>query len=146
MSQRYKYYIEPPDDCPKFRAAPYRLDFSDREAMKKEIDTLLAAGILFRSMSQNSHGAFLVSKKGTDEKRLVINFTNLNKVIKVPQYAMPNVEDLLALIGTQKPTIYSKIDIRQAFRQLRLTERTSDICSFSTYLGIFSHAIGRLWD
>ena len=136
----YKYDIELPDNCPKFRAAPYRLDLSGREAMKKEIDKLLEAGIIFRSMSQHSHGAFLVSKKGTDEKRLVINFKNLNKVIKVPQYAMPNVEDLLALIGTQKPTIYSKIDIRQAFRQLRLTERASDVCSFTTYLGIFSHA------
>ena len=42
----YKYDIELPDDCPKFRAAPYRPDLSGREAMKKELDKLLTAGII----------------------------------------------------------------------------------------------------
>ena len=96
-------------------------------------------------MSLHSQGAFLVSKKGTDEKRSVIDFKNLNKVIKVPQYAMPNVEDLLALIGTQKTTIYSKIDIREAFRQLRLTEKPV-VFAVSVPILEYSHTLGRLWD
>ena len=136
----YKYDLNLSCDTKVIRTPPYRIDLNEKNTMKNEINKLVESGVIFKSMSKWSHPCFLVKKKNTDEKRLVVNMKMLNKHIDVPTYHTPNVEDLMAILGTQKPIYYSKFDIRSAYFQLMLTKRASEICSFSTFMGIYSYA------
>ena len=136
----YKYDLNLSCDTKVIRTPPYHIDLNEKNTMKNEINKLVESGVIFKSMSKWSHPCFLVKKKNTDEKRLVVNMKMLNKHIDVPTYHTPNVEDLMAILGTQKPIYYSKFDIRSAYFQLMLTKRASEICSFSTFMGIYSYA------
>ena len=44
----------------------------------------------------------------------------------------------------QKPTIFTKIDIRSAYFQLMLTKKASEICSISTTFGSYSYAVAPM--
>ena len=44
--------------------APYRIDLCDRDAMRTEINKLLEAGIIEKSMSKWNFAAFIIIKLG----------------------------------------------------------------------------------
>ena len=136
----YKHDLNLSCDTKVIWTPPYRIDLNGKNTMKNEINKLVESGVIFKSVSKWSHPCFLVKKKNTDEKRLVVNMKMLNKHMDVQTYHTPNVEDLMAILGTQKPIYYSKFDIRSAYFQLMLTKRASEICSFSTFMGIYSYA------
>ena len=119
----YKFDIDLPPNTKIIRSTPYRVDYRDRQALKTELDKMLEAGVIYKSLSSWSHPIFLVAKKDSEEKRCVVNMKSLNKLIDIPAYPTPNAEDLMVTLGMQKPTIFTKIDIRSAYFQLMLTKR-----------------------
>ena len=140
----YKFDIDLPPNTKIIRSTPYRVDYRDRQALKTELDKMLEAGVIYKSLSSWSHPIFLVAKKDSEEKRCVVNMKSLNKLIDIPAYPTPNAEDLMVTLGMQKPTIFTKIDIRSAYFQLMLTKKASEICSFSTTFGTYSYAVAPM--
>ena len=135
----FKYDIKLPENIQPIRRRPYTVSLNDKSILKSEIDKLLKAKIIKRNLSPWSLPVLLVSKRDTEEKRLCINMQEVNKLLPVPQYYIPNIDYLLTNLGNQKPVIFSKLDCKNAYNQIELTERASEICSFSTHLGSFSY-------
>ena len=135
----FKYDIKLPENTQPIRRRPYTVSMNDKSILKSEIDKLLKAKIIKRNLSPWSLPVLLVSKRDTEEKRLCINMQEVNKLLPVPQYYIPNIDYLLTNLGNQKSVIFSKLDCKNAYNQIELTGRASEICSFSTHLGSFSY-------
>ena len=88
---------------------------------KKEINDLLAKGLIRKSKSPWSCSAFYVNKQAEIERgtpRLVINYKPLNKALQWIRYPIPNKKDLLNHLHSAK--IFSKFDMKSGFWQIQI--------------------------
>ena len=70
--------------------APYRKSQKEREIIKQEVDTLLAANIIRKSRSPYCAPIILVKKK-EGGIRMVLNYKQLNLKMKTEQWPLPRI-------------------------------------------------------
>jgi hypothetical protein len=102
--------------------------------LKKQIDKLLEKGYIRPCTSPWAALVLFVEKKdGT--KSMCIDYRSLNEVNVKNKYPLPQIEDLFdQLIGA---SVFSKIDMRSGYHELRI--RPSDIpkTTFITKYGLY---------
>jgi hypothetical protein len=106
--------------------------------LKKQIDELLEKGYIRPSTSPWAAPVFFVEKKdGT--KRMCIDYRALNEVTIKNKYPMPRIEDLFDQL--RGASVFSKIDLRSGYHQLRI--RPSDVSktTFTTKYGLFEFIV-----
>jgi hypothetical protein len=102
--------------------------------LKKQIDELLEKGYIRPSTSPWAAPVLFVEKKdGT--KRMCIDYRALNEVTIKNKYPLPRIEDLFDQL--RGASVFSKIDLRSGYHQLRI--RPSDIpkTAFITKYGLY---------
>ncbi|KAL0546377.1 hypothetical protein IC582_016285 [Cucumis melo] len=110
-----------PDTTPISRA-PYRMAPAELKELKVQLQKLLDKGFIRPSVSP--WGApVLFGKKKDGSMRLCIDYRELNKVTVKNRYPLPRIDDLFDQL--QGATVFSKIDLRSGYHQLRI--RDSDI-------------------
>ncbi|KAK1667237.1 hypothetical protein QYE76_055396 [Lolium multiflorum] len=106
--------------------------------LKKQLDELLAKGLIRPSASPWRSPVLFVDKKdGTI--RLCTDYRKLNDVTIKNKYPLPKIEDLFdQLTGA---TVFSKIDLRTGYHQLKI--RASDIpkTAFTTRYGLYEYNV-----
>jgi hypothetical protein len=117
---------------------PYRLSFNQNDTMGSLILQLFKNKVIRPSVSPYSSPAILVKKKD-DSWRLCIDYRKLNKLTVKNKYPIPIIEDLLdELHGAQ---IFSKIDLRSGYHQIRMHPRDIPKTAFSTHQGHFEYVV-----
>jgi hypothetical protein len=99
----------------------YRVSRPELVELKKKIDELLEKGYIRPSTSPWAAPVLFVEKDGT--KRMCIDYRALNEVIVKNKYHLPRIEDLFDQL--RGASVFSKIDLRSGYHQLRI--RPSDI-------------------
>ena len=89
-----------------------RLSPEKYKALKVEIKRLCDQGILERSQSAWSSPIVMVKKKN-GSYRMCAHLTNLNKILEVQKYSLPNLEDFTPF--AHGCCYFSSIDIRDAY-------------------------------
>ncbi|WVZ76765.1 hypothetical protein U9M48_024707 [Paspalum notatum var. saurae] len=81
----------------------------------------------------------LVEKKDTDVKRMCVYYRALNKVTIKNKYPLPRIDDLFDQL--QGACVFSKIDLRSDYHQLKI--RPSDISktAFITKYGLYEYTV-----
>ena len=101
-----------PISIPPYRMAPIEL----RE-LKAQLEELLSKGFIRSSISL--WGALVLFVKKKDESlRLCIDYRQLNRVTIRNQYPLPRIDELFNQL--QGSRVYSKIDLRSGYHQLRV--------------------------
>ena len=59
----------------------------------------------------------------------------LNPQLQVAQHPLPNPSDMFATLAGCK--VFSKTDLKTAFQQLCMDEKSQDLCTINTHLGLF---------
>jgi hypothetical protein len=106
--------------------------------LEKQIDESLEKGYIRPSTSPWAVPVLFVEKKdGT--KRICIDYRSLNKVIVKNKYPLPRIEDLFDQL--RGASVFSKIDPRSGYHQLRI--RPSDIpkTTFITKYGLYEFMV-----
>jgi hypothetical protein len=80
---------------------------------------------------------FVKQKEGT--LRLCIDFMQLNKVIVKKKYHLPRIDDLFDQL--KDTTIFSKIDLRSSYHQVRIKEEDISKTSFRTRYGHYDFTV-----
>jgi hypothetical protein len=110
-----------PGTAPIFKRA-YRVSGPELVELKKQIDELLEKGYIRPSTSPWSAPVLFMEKKdGT--RRMCIDYRALNEVTIKNKYPLPRIEDLFDQL--RGASVFSKIDLRSGYHQLRI--RPSDI-------------------
>ncbi|TYK23903.1 ty3-gypsy retrotransposon protein [Cucumis melo var. makuwa] len=102
--------------------APYRMAPAELKELKVQLQELLDKGFIRPSVSPWGAPVLFVKKKD-GSMRLCIDYKELNKVTVKNRCPLPKIDDLFDQL--QGATVFSKIDLRSGYHQLRI--RDNDI-------------------
>ncbi|GJR84113.1 putative reverse transcriptase domain-containing protein [Tanacetum coccineum] len=113
---------------------PYRLAPFKMKELSKQLQELLEKGFIHPSSSSWGAPVFFVQKKDRSF-RMCIDYRELNKLTVKNRYSLPRIDDLFDQL--QGSSVYSKIDLRSGYHQLRIKEEDIPITTFRTRYGHF---------
>ncbi|GJW04496.1 putative reverse transcriptase domain-containing protein [Tanacetum coccineum] len=113
--------------------APYHLAPSEMKELADQLQELLEKG--FIRPSSSPWGALMLFVKKKDRSyRMCIDYRKLNKLAVKNRYLLPRIDYLFDQL--QGSSVYSKIDLRLCYHQLRIREEDIPIIAFRTIKGI----------
>lgn len=116
----------------------YNLSALERDAMETYITESLDSGIIRLSSSPLGAGFFFVAKKDKT-LRPCIDFRGLNNITVKNKYPLPLINS--AFEPLHGATIFSKLDLRNAYHLVRIREGDKWKMAFNTPLGHFEYLV-----
>ncbi|GJS32134.1 putative reverse transcriptase domain-containing protein [Tanacetum coccineum] len=118
--------------------APYRLAQSEMKELSEQLQELFDKGFI-RPSSSPWGAPFLFVKKKDGSFRMCIDYRELNKLTVKNRYPLPRIDDLFDQL--QGSSIYSKIDLRSGYHQLRVREQDIPKMAFRTRYGHYEFQV-----
>ena len=138
-----KLEIDITDSSPFF-IRPFHAREEDKAIWDKKMKRLCNLGILKEGFSVYSSPVMLISRKMTQDERVVTDFRHLNMRIVKNNLAYPLLKDMFTLLGSSKCEVLSVLDLKDAFHSLRLTENSKKYCGILPYFGSTSYLYQRM--
>ena len=129
-----KIDIDVIDDSPFF-VRPFPIHEEDKPIMDNYMAKLVSLGILTKNNTTHTSPVMLVSRKGTRNKRPVVDFRLLNTRIMRRNTATPLLRDIFKMLGRSKCEVLSCVDLKDAFHSLGLTDKAKEFCGILPYFG-----------
>ncbi|KAL2226381.1 UNVERIFIED_CONTAM: Transposon Ty3-I Gag-Pol polyprotein [Sesamum indicum] len=118
--------------------APYRMAPSELKELKKQLEELLDKGFIRPSISPWGAPVLFVKKKD-GSMRLCVDYRQLNRITIKNKYPLPRIDDLLDQL--KGATVFSKIDLRSGYWQLRIEEESIPKTAFRTRYGHYEFVV-----
>ena len=117
-----------------------RIPFHIREKVKRAIENLEKDDIIEKVPGTQATpwiSPIVAVPKKDDDVRICVDMRKPNQAIQRIRHLIPTVDDVnLKLTGA---TVFSKLDMSQAYHQLELHEDSRYITTFSTHIGLFRY-------
>nr|CAJ00278.1 hypothetical protein [Lotus japonicus] len=153
--QDYSDVFEEPAQLPPFRGIhdhkiilkdgsnpvslrPYRYPPAQKDVIDKMVKELLESGVIQPSSSPFASPIVLVKKKD-GSWRMCVDYRKLNDMTVKAKFPIPLVEDLLDELGGAK--IFSKLDLRAGYHQLRMRPEDVEKTAFQTHSGQYEYVV-----
>ncbi|GJW65056.1 putative reverse transcriptase domain-containing protein [Tanacetum coccineum] len=123
---------------------PYRLAPSEMKELAEQLQELSDKGFI-RTSSSPWWTSFcfrppvLFFKKKDESFRMCIDYRELNKLTVKNRYPLPRIDDLFDQL--QGSSVYSKIDLRSGYHQLRVREEDIPKTAFRTRYGHYEFQV-----
>ena len=125
----------------------YHVREEDKRILDKKMKRLCYLGILKEGFSAYTSPVMLISRKMTQDKRVVTDFRHLNTRIAKNNLAYPLIKDTFATLGNSKWDVLPVLDLKDAFHSLRLSENSKKYCvSYHTFEVPHIYTKECLWD
>nr|GEX26654.1 putative reverse transcriptase domain-containing protein [Tanacetum cinerariifolium] len=126
-SQQVEFKIDLVPGAAPIARAPYHLALLEMKELSEQLKELLEKG--FIRLSSSLWGALLLFVKKKDGSfRMCIDYRDLNKFTVKNRYPFLRIDDLFYQL--QGSSVYSKIDLRSGYHQLRVQEEDIPITAF----------------
>jgi hypothetical protein len=117
--------------------APYRMSH-ELKKLKVQLEKLFAKGYIKPSKSPYGAPVLFVHKKdGT--LRMCVDYGAVNKATVKNRYPLPRIDDLFDLLSGAK--VFSRIDLRSRYYQIRITKRDKEKTSCRTRYGSYEFLV-----
>ncbi|GJW23133.1 putative reverse transcriptase domain-containing protein [Tanacetum coccineum] len=130
-------WIGYPGTAPVARA-PYRLAPSEMQELSDQLQELSDRGFIRPSTSPWGAPVLFVKKKD-GSFRMCIDYRELNKLTVKNRYPLPRIDDLFDQL--QGSSVYSKIDLRSGYHQLRVRDEDIPKTAFRTRYGHYEFQV-----
>ena len=118
--------------------APYRMSPVELAEVKAQVQDLLSKQFVRPSVSPWGAPVLLVKKKD-GSMRMCVDYRQLNKVTIMNKYPLPRIDDLIdQLMGA---TVFSKIDLRSGYHQIRVKKEDIPKTAFRTWYGHYEYLV-----
>ncbi|KAL0540962.1 hypothetical protein IC582_020988 [Cucumis melo] len=118
--------------------APYRMAPAELKELKVQLQELLDKGFIRPSVSPWGVPVLFVKKKD-GSMRLCMDYRELNKVTVKNRYPLPRIDDLFDQL--QGATVFSKIDLRSGYHQLRIKDGDVPKTAFCSRYGHYEFIV-----
>ncbi|GJW10335.1 putative reverse transcriptase domain-containing protein [Tanacetum coccineum] len=118
--------------------APYRLAPSEMKELSEQLQELSDKGFIRPSSSPWGAPVLFVKKKD-GSFWMCIDYRELNKLTVKNRYPLPRIDDLFDQL--QGSSVYSKIDLRSGYHQLRVREQDIPKTAFRTRYGHYEFQV-----
>ncbi|GKE22009.1 putative reverse transcriptase domain-containing protein, partial [Tanacetum coccineum] len=118
--------------------APYRLAPAEMQELSTQLQELSDKGFIRPSSSPWGAPVLFVKKKD-GSFRMCIDYRELNKLTVKNRYPLPRIDDLFDQL--QGSRVYSKIDLRSGYHQLRVREEDIPKTAFRTRYGHYEFQV-----
>ena len=122
-----------PPSRPTYRMSPVELD-----ELKKQLAELTESGFIQPSKSPYGAPVLFVRKKD-GSMRMCVDYRALNKISVKNKYPLPRIDELLDRLAGA--TVFSKLDLRAGYHQIRIAEGDVPKTAFRTRYGSFEFLV-----
>ena len=136
--QEIEFSIELVPGTAPISKTPYRMAPVELKELKEQLQELLDKSFIRPSVSPWGAPVLFVKKKdGT--MRMCIDYRELNRVTIKNKYPLPRIEDLFDQLQGAK--VFSKIDLRSGYHQLKIKEDDISKSAFRTRYGHYEFLV-----
>ncbi|WVZ76335.1 hypothetical protein U9M48_024318 [Paspalum notatum var. saurae] len=118
---------------------PYRMAPDELKELKTQLQEQLDKGFIRPSSSPWGCPALFVEKKDQGGKRLCVDYRPLNAVTIKNKYPLPHIDILFDQLAGAK--VFSKIDLRSGYYQIKIREEDIPKTAFSTRYGLYEYLV-----
>ncbi|WVZ64130.1 hypothetical protein U9M48_013696 [Paspalum notatum var. saurae] len=118
---------------------PYRMAPDELKELKTQLQEQLDKGFIRPSSSPWGCPALFVEKKDQGGKRLCVDYRPLNAVTVRNKYPLPHIDILFDQL--RGATVFSKIDLRSGYHQIKVREGDIPKTAFSTRYGLYKYLV-----
>ncbi|WVZ58395.1 LOW QUALITY PROTEIN: hypothetical protein U9M48_008672 [Paspalum notatum var. saurae] len=118
---------------------PYRMAPGELKELKMQLQEQLDKGFIRPSSSPWGCPALFVEKKEQGAKRLCVDYRPLNAVTVKNKYPLPHIDILFDQLAGAR--VFSKIDLRSGYYQIKIKEDDIPKTAFSTRYGLYEYLV-----
>ncbi|GJX33220.1 putative reverse transcriptase domain-containing protein [Tanacetum coccineum] len=138
LTRQVEFQIDLVPGAAPVARAPYRLAPSEMKELSEQLKELSYKGFIRPSSSPWGAPVLFVKKKD-GSFRMCIDYRELNRLTVKNRYPLPRIDDLLDQL--QGSSVYSKIDLRSGYHQLRVREEDIPKTAFRTRYGHYEFQV-----
>jgi hypothetical protein len=133
-----EFMIELLPGTPPISKRPYKMHVNELVVLKKQIAELQSKGFICPSSSPwGASVLFMEKKDGTQQ--MCVDYRSLNEVTIKNKYPLPRIEDLFDQM--KGASVFSKIDSRSGYHQLKIRELDIPKTAFRTRYGLYEYTV-----
>ena len=117
---------------------PYRMPPNELAELKIQLQELLDKGLILPSPSPWGCPALFVKKKDKS-LRMCVDYRPLNAVTIKNKYPLPRIDILFNQLAKAK--VFSKIDLRSGYHQIKIRPEDVPKTTFSTRYGLYEYLV-----
>ena len=121
-------------DAEPINRPPYKMSPLELDELRKQLDELLALGLIQPSMSPWGAPVLFVRKKN-GEMRLCVDYRALNQVTKRHSHPLPRIDECLERLSRAR--YFSTIDLKSGYHQVKIKTEDISKTAFNTRYGSF---------
>ena len=131
-----KHRIELTPGAQPVHQAPYRAGHKNRDLERKEIEKMLAAGVIEPAQSEWASPVVIVPKKGGDP-RFCVDYRKLNAVTVRDSYPLPRMDECIDSLGDAR--VFTTLDALSGYWQIDIADEDRDKTAFTSHHGLYRY-------
>ena len=126
----HRIHLKNPNQPPIYKKQ-FPVPWAHQEFIQKKVDDMLRQGIIEESYSPFNSPIFAVKKPHSDDLRLVVDMREINNISYCTNFRVRCVQECVDEISKHESSIFSTLDISQAFYQVSLEPESRPLTSFT---------------